>query len=221
NFTPPYDATLTKNLREAGAIVIAKAVLTELANWVSGAPTPMPGNYSAVGGFSFNPYDPRPDPRESSDGRPVMSTGGSSSGAGTAANFWAANVGSDTAGSRVHPPLRTMLVGLRPPPGRPSRHGIIPITADQDTAGPMARTVTDAAILFGALESASPDPDDPATTRCTPPPGRDYTKFLNPTGLRGARIGIPRAYYYDRLPSTGEPAATPSPTPTAGGAAGG
>jgi len=68
NFTPPYDATLTKNLREAGAVIIAKAVLTELANWVSGAPTPMPGNYSAVGGFSFNPYDPRPDPRESSDG---------------------------------------------------------------------------------------------------------------------------------------------------------
>ena len=93
NFTPPYDATLTKNLREAGAVIIAKTVLTELANWVSGAPTPMPGNYSAVGGFSFNPYDPRPDPRESSDGRPVMSTGGSSSGAGTAANFWAASVG--------------------------------------------------------------------------------------------------------------------------------
>ena len=200
NFMPPYDATLTKNLREAGAIIIAKAVLTELANWVSGAPTPMPGNYSAVGGFSFNPYDPRPDPRESSDGRPVMSTGGSSSGAGTTANFWAASVGSDTAGSVVNPAMLTMLVGLRPTTGRISRHGIIPITADQDTAGPMARTVTDAAILFGALESASPDPDDPATTRCTPPPGRDYTKFLSPTGLRGARIGIPRAYYYDRLP---------------------
>src|SRR5262252_695027 len=153
NFTPPYDATLTKNLRDAGAIIIAKAVLTELANWVSGAPTPMPGNYSAVGGFSFNPYDPRPDPRESSDGRPVMSTGGSSSGAGTAANFWAANVGSDTAGSVVNPAMLTMLVGLRPTTGRISRHGIIPITADQDTAGPMARTVTDAAMLFGAMES--------------------------------------------------------------------
>ena len=80
----------------------------------------------------------------------------------------------------------------------------------------MARTVTDAAILFGALESASPDPDDAATTRCTPPPGRDYTKFLSPTGLRGARIGIPRAYYYDRLPPAGEAAATPAPTPAAG-----
>jgi amidase len=148
-----------------------------------------------------------------------MSTGGSSSGAGTAANFWAASVGSDTAGSVVNPAMLTMLVGLRPTTGRISRHGIIPITADQDTAGPMARTVTDAAILFGALESASPDPDDAATTRCTPPPGRDYTRFLSPTGLRGARIGIPRAYYYDRLPPTGEAAATPAPTPA--GAAGG
>src|SRR4029077_4733206 len=63
-FTPPYDATLTRNLRDAGAIIFAKTVLTELANWVAGAPTPMPGNYSAVGGFAYNPYDPRPDPRE-------------------------------------------------------------------------------------------------------------------------------------------------------------
>ena len=167
NFIPPYDATLTKNLREAGAVIIAKTVLTELANWVAGAPTPMPGNYSAVGGFAFNPYDPRADPRASSDGGPVLSTGGSSSGAGTAANFWAANVGSDTAGSVVNPAMLTMLVGIRPTTGLISRHGIIPITADQDTAGPMARTVTDAAILLGTLVSAAPDPADPATTRCT------------------------------------------------------
>src|SRR5207247_9199211 len=134
------------------------------ASWVAGAPTPMPGNYSAVGGFAFNPYDPRPDPREgTSDGRPVLSTGGSSSGAGTAANFWAANVGTDTAGSVVNPAALTMLVGIRPTTGRISRHGIIPITLDQDTAGPMARTVTDAAILLGALESQSADPDDVAT----------------------------------------------------------
>ena len=200
NFTPPYDATLTKNLRDAGAIIIAKTVLTELANWVAGAPTPMPGNYSAVGGFAYNPYDPRPDPREpNNDGRPVLSTGGSSSGAGTAANLWAANVGTDTAGSVVNPAQLTMLVGIRPTTGRISRHGIMPITADQDTAGPMARTVADAAILLGALESPSPDPDDPATARCTPPPGRDYTAFLKADGLRGARIGIPRAYYYERL----------------------
>jgi amidase len=200
NFIPPYDATLTKNLRDAGAVIIAKTVLTELANWVAGAPTPMPGNYSAVGGFAFNPYDPRPDPRDATaDGRPVLSTGGSSSGAGTAANFWAANVGTDTAGSVVNPAALTMLVGIRPTTGRISRHGIIPITLDQDTAGPMARTVADAAILLGALESASPDPSDTATNRCTPPAGRDYTRFLKREGLRGARIGIPRAFYYERL----------------------
>jgi amidase len=221
NFTPPYDATLTKNLREAGAVIIAKTVLTELANWVAGAPTPMPGNYSAVGGFAFNPYDPRPDPRETSDGRPVLSTGGSSSGSGTAANFWAANVGTDTAGSIVNPASLTMLVGIRPTTGRISRHGIMPITADQDTAGPMARTVTDAAILLGVLESATPDPDDAATRRCAPPPGRDYTKFLKPDALRGARIGIPRAFYYDALPAPGEPAPGAPPAEGRGGRGGG
>src|SRR6266480_4693250 len=105
------------------------------------------------------------------DGRPVLSTGGSSSGAGTAANLWTANVGTDTAGSVVNPAALTMLVGIRPTTGRISRHGIIPIKLDQDTAGPMARTVTDAAILLGALESPAPDPNDPATTRCTPPAG--------------------------------------------------
>jgi len=221
NFTPPFDATLTRNLRDAGAVIIAKTVLTELANWVSGAPTPMPGNYSAVGGFAFNPYDPRRDPRPSSDGGPVLSTGGSSSGAGTAANFWAANVGTDTAGSVVNPAALTMLVGLRPTTGRISRHGIIPITADQDTAGPMARTVTDTAMLFGVLESAAPDPADAATSRCAPPPGRDYTKFLTPNGLRGVRIGIPRAYYYDRLPAAGEPAGAPAAAAAGGRGRGG
>ncbi len=204
-YTPPYEATLVKNLRDSGAIVIAKTVLTELANWVAGAPSPMPGNYSAVGGFAFNPYDPRPDPRDANnDGRPVLSTGGSSSGAGTAANFWAANVGTDTSGSVVNPAALTMLVGIRPTTGRISRYGIIPITADQDTAGPMARTVADAAILLGAVESPSPDPNDPATRRCTPPPNRDYTPYLKRDGLRGARIGIPRAYFYDRLTLSGE-----------------
>ena len=203
NFTPPYDATLTKNLREAGAVIIAKTVLTELANWVAGAPTPMPGNYTAVAGFAFNPYDPRADPRASSDGSPVLSTGGSSSGAGTAANFWAANVGSDTAGSIVNPAMLTMLVGARPTTGLISRHGVIPITADQDTAGPMARTVMDAAILLSTLVSAAPDPADPATNRCTPPPNRDYSAFLKPDSLKGARIGIPRAFYYDRVGERG------------------
>jgi amidase len=218
NFIPPYDATLTKNLRDAGAVIIAKTVLTELANWVAGAPTPMPGNFSAVGGFAFNPYDPRADPRVSSDGSPVLSTGGSSSGAGTAANFWAANVGSDTAGSIVNPAMLTMLVGIRPTTGLISRHGMIPITADQDTAGPMTRTVTDAAILLSTLVSAPPDPADPATTRCSPPPNRDYSAFLKPDALKGARIGIPRAFYYDRLPTPVD--ATPAGAAGAASAAG-
>src|SRR5947208_2205843 len=190
---PPYEATLTKNLRDAGAIIIAKTGMTELANWVAGAPSPMPGNYNAVGGYGFNPYDPRRDPREATnDGRPALGTGGSSSGIGTAANFWAANVGTETSGSVLSPSNQNMLAGVKPTVGRISRYGIIPITADQDTAGPMAKTVTDAAIMLGVLESASPDLSDAATTKCTPPAGRDYTRFLNANGLRGARIGIPR-----------------------------
>jgi amidase len=204
-YVPPYEATLTKNLRDAGAIIVAKTGLTELANWVAGAPNPMPGNYNAVGGFAFNPYDPRPDPRaEPGDGRPVLPTGGSSSGIGTAANLWAASVGSDTGGSVISPSNANMLVGIRPTIGRISRYGVIPITADHDTAGPMTRTVTDAAILMGALESPSPDPNDAATKTCTPPPGRDYTRFLNAGALKGARIGIPRAYYYDRITLNGD-----------------
>ena len=88
--------------------------------------------------------------------------------------------------------------------GRISRHGVIPITADQDTPGPMARSVTDAAILLGALEGTAPDPEDPATRRCPPPPNGDYTRFLQPDALKGARIGIPRAYFYSsiELPGT-------------------
>jgi amidase len=198
---PPYEATLTRNLRDAGAVIIAKTVMTELANWVA---TGMPGNYSALGGYGMNPYDPRRDPREATgDGRPVLGTGGSSSGIGTAASFWAANVGTETSGSILSPSNANMLVGIKPTVGRVSRHGVIPITADQDTPGPMARTVADAAILLGALEGAQPDPDDPATKACTPPPGRDYTKFLNAAGLKGARIGIPRASFYDRVTPPG------------------
>jgi amidase len=196
-FHPPYDATLTKNLREAGAVIIAKTGLSELANWVASG---MPANYNAVAGYGMNPYDPRRDPREATaDGRPALSTGGSSSGIGTAASFWAANVGTETSGSILSPANQNMLAAVKPTVGRVSRYGVIPITADQDTAGPMARTVTDAAILLGVLESASPDPNDPATTRCTPPPDRDYTRFLDASALQGARVGIPRAFYYDKL----------------------
>jgi amidase len=204
-YVPPYEATLTRNLRAAGAIIIAKTGLTELANWVAGAPNPMPGNYNAVGGFGYNPYDPRADPREATfDGRPALQTGGSSSGIGTAASLWAASVGTDTGGSVISPSNANMLVGIRPTIGRISRYGVIPITADHDTAGPMTRTVTDAAIMMGALEAPSPDPRDPATQTCTPPPGRDYTRFLNADGLKGARIGIPRAFYYDPVTLSGE-----------------
>jgi len=199
-YVPPYDATLTRLLREGGAIILAKTVLTELANWVAGAPTPMPANYSAVGGFGMNPYDPRPDPREGFfDGRPVLGTGGSSSGIGTAASFWPVSVGTETSGSILSPSNQNMLVGIKPTVGRISRYGIIPITGDQDTAGPMARTVTDAAILMGVLEGGEADPEDPATGACLRPEGGDYTRFLDPDGLRGARIGIPRAFWYDSV----------------------
>ncbi len=135
---PPYEATLTRNLRDAGAIIIAKTVMTELANWVSDR---MPTNYGSLAGFGFNPYDPRRDPRDGGDGRPVLATGGSSSGIGTAASFWAANVGTETSGSILSPSSQTMLVGIKPTVGRVSRYGVIPIAADQDTPGPMARSV--------------------------------------------------------------------------------
>ena len=204
-YVPPYQATLTANLREAGAIIIAKAGLTEFANWMAGPPNQMPGNYNALTAFAYNPYDPRRDPRpDTNDGRPALSTGGSSSGVGTAASFWAGNVGTDTGGSVISPSNANMLVGIRPTLGRISRWGIAPVTLDHDMAGPMTRTVADAAILLGGMESPAPDPNDPATGICEPPPDRDYTRFLNSDGLRGARIGIPRAYYYDPVHLDGE-----------------
>jgi amidase len=100
-----------------------------------------------------------------------------------------------------------MLAAIKPTVGRISRYGVIPITADQDTPGPMAKYVMDVAIMFGALESAAPDPNDPATKACTPPTGRDYTKLLRADGLKGARVGIPRANYYDpiTLPGSDRP----------------
>ena len=194
---PPYEATVTENLRAAGAIIIAKTVLTELANWVAGDPYDMADNYSSLGGYAFNAYDPRRDPRPGiGDGMPVLSPGGSSSGIGTSASLWAANVGTETSGSIIWPSNQNMLVGIKPTVGRVSRYGIIPITADQDTAGPMARTVTDAAILLGVLEG-EPDSNDPASGRCESPANGDYTAFLDAAGLAGARIGIPRAGFIE------------------------
>jgi amidase len=198
---PPYEATLTKNLRDAGAIIIAKTNMTELANWVA---TGMPANYNGLAGHGFNPYDPRRDPREATfDGRPALFTGGSSSGVGTAANFWAANVGTETSGSILSPSNQNMLVGIKPTLGRVSRYGVIPITADQDTPGPMTKTVSDAAIMLGVLEGATADPNDSSTTKCSRVPGGDYTRFLNAGGLKGARIGIPRAFFYEKLTPPG------------------
>lgn len=209
----PDDAFLVQKLQEAGAILMGKSVLTELANWVSGGapgtrpPSLMPANYSALGEFSFNPYDPRPfepplcDPETNPDcdGRPVLATGTSSSGIAAAASLVTVYVGTETSGSILSPSIQNMLVGIKPTVGLISRSGIIPITADQDIAGPLARTVADAAILLGIL--AGFDPNDPATEACKVEGNchSDYTPFLDPKGLQGARIGVPRDFFWDTL----------------------
>src|SRR5215212_3291606 len=163
---PPDDAFITKRLRDAGAVILGKGTLTEYANFLA---IGMPTGYSSLGGFGFNPYDPRLDPRFTpplNDGRPVLQTGGSSSGPGIGvnANLAAVAVGTETSGSILSPANANGVVGIKPTVGLVSRDGIIPITADQDTAGPITRTVTDAAILLGVL--AGFDPNDPATAAC-------------------------------------------------------
>ncbi len=201
-WTPPYEATVTRQMREAGAIIIAKTVLTEMANWMV---INMPNNYSSVGGYAFNPYDPRRDPRPGfDDGRGVLATGSSSSGSGTAMSLWAANIGTETTVSIIGPASNNMLVAIKPTLGRVSRRGIVPVTLDQDTAGPMTRTVADAAILLGAMESTPADPGDSATGRCPAPAGRDYTKFLKSSALGGARIGVPRAWFVEPIMLPGD-----------------
>lgn len=184
---PPDDAFITRKLREAGALILGKATLTEFANFIA---LGMPTGYSSLGGFGFNPYDPRELP--GGDGRPVLQTGGSSSGSGIAvnANLVAVAVGTETSGSILSPASANGVVGIKPTVGLVSRDGIIPITADQDTAGPIARTVTDAAILLGVL--AGHDPADPATVACLTPGNcfNDYTRFLDKKALKGARIAV-------------------------------
>jgi amidase len=184
---PPDDAFITRKLRQAGAIILGKGTLTEFANFFGAN---MPTGYSSLGGFGFNPYDPRPMP--GGDGRPVLQTGGSSSGPGIAvsANLVTAAVGTETSGSILRPASSNGVVGIKPTLGLVSRHGILPITADQDTAGPIARTVTDAAILLGVL--AGHDPADPATAACLQPGNcqEDYTRFLDKNALKGARIAV-------------------------------
>ena len=184
---PPDDAFITRKLREAGAIILGKATLTEFANFIA---LGMPTGYSSLGGFGFNPYDPRELP--GGDGRPVLQTGGSSSGSGIGvnANLVTLAIGTETSGSILSPASANGVVGIKPTVGLVSRDGIIPITADQDTAGPIARTVADAAILLGVI--AGYDPADSATAACLTPGNcfSDYTRFLNKKALRGARIAV-------------------------------
>jgi amidase len=185
---PSRDAFVTRALRDAGAVILGKATLTEFANFLA---TNMPSGYSSLGGFGYNPYDPRPAP--AADGRPVLTPGGSSSGPGIAvsANLAAVGVGTETSGSILSPASSNGVVGVKPTLGLVSRSGVIPISVDQDTAGPLARSVTDAAILLGVL--AGVDADDPATAACAEPGlcERDYTRFLDGDALRGARLAVP------------------------------
>jgi amidase len=175
-------------LREAGGIIIGKATLSEFANFIGSG---LPAGYSGYGGYGFNPYNPGPLP--GGDGRALLSPGGSSSGSGiaAAANLAALTIGTETSGSILSPSNANGIVGIKPTVGLVSRDGIIPITADQDTAGPMTRSVTDAAILLGVI--AGYDPSDPATEICRTP-GKcpsDYTPYLDKDALQGARLAVP------------------------------
>ena len=178
---PSRDAFIVRRLREAGAIILGKTNLSEWANFRS---TSSSSGWSGRGGQARNPY--------------VLdrNTCGSSSGTGSAiaANFAAIGVGTETDGSIVCPSALNGIVGIKPTLGLVSRSGIIPIAHSQDTAGPMTRTVTDAAILLGAL--AGVDLRDRATAVSRGNSRPDYTRFLNVDGLKGARIGVARAKYF-------------------------
>ncbi len=188
------DAFLVKQLKAAGAIIIAKGNLTEFANYLT---TGMPTGYSSLGGYGLNPYDPRPipPPLPNSDGRQALGPGGSSSGPGVvaAANLAAATVGTETSGSILSPANANSIVGIKPTVGLISRQGVLPLAASQDTAGPMTRTVTDAAILLGAMTGV--DGRDSATASSIGLSLTDYTPYLKADGLAGARIGVPRQYW--------------------------
>ena len=177
---PTQDSGVAKKLRDAGAVILGKTNLSEWANIRSSHST---SGWSGRGGLTKNPYALHRNPCGSSSG----------SGAATSANLCAIAVGTETDGSIVCPSSANGLVGIKPTVGLLSRAGIIPISHSQDTPGPMARTVRDAAILLGAL--AGSDPRDPATAEASVKMQKDYTQFLDPNGLRGARIGVARKYF--------------------------
>jgi amidase len=179
------DSFVAAQLRKAGAVILGKTNMTEWANFMT---ENMPSGYSSRGGQVLNPYGPG-----------KWDVGGSSSGSGAsvAANFTAVAIGTETSGSILSPASSNSIVGIKPTVGLVSRTGVIPIAHSQDTAGPMARTVTDAAILLGAITGV--DESDPATLTSVDRSRTDYTVFLDPNGLKGARIGVARDIYFDRL----------------------
>ncbi|HKW16941.1 MAG TPA: amidase [Terriglobales bacterium] len=177
---PSQDSTVARKLREAGAVILGKTNLSEWANIRSSHST---SGWSGRGGLTKNPYALDRNPCGSSSG----------SGAGVSANLCTVAVGTETDGSIVCPSSANGIVGIKPTLGLVSRAGIIPIAHSQDTAGPMARTVRDAAILLGAL--AGSDSRDPATQDADAKKQNDYTQFLDANGLRGARIGVARKYF--------------------------
>ena len=181
---PPHDAFIVTRLREAGAVILGKTNLSEWANFRS---THSTSGWSGRGGQTKNPYALDRNPSGSSSG----------SGAAIAANLAAAAVGTETDGSIVSPSNDNGLVGIKPTVGLLSRSGIVPISHSQDTAGPMARTVADAAALLAAMAGA--DADDPPTRRST---AVDYARSLDPAGLKGARIGVVRNKYLRIEPAT-------------------
>ncbi|WER48792.1 amidase family protein [Cupriavidus sp. WKF15] len=169
------DAFIVRRLREAGAIVLAKTNLHELA---SGGET-----VSTLGGQTLNPYDLTRTPGGSSGG----------TGAGIAANLGLLGIGTDGINSIRSPASANNLVGLRPTMGLVSRTGLVPCGLTQDTIGPITRTVADAAVLLDII--AGHDPGDPATRQAQPHMPRSYAEALDPDGLRGARIGVLRAFF--------------------------
>ncbi|WP_349408896.1 amidase family protein [Pseudalkalibacillus sp. SCS-8] len=179
------DAAIVKKLRDAGAVIVGKANMTEWANFMS---TSMANGYSSRGGQVLNPYGSQFD------------VGGSSSGSavGVAAHFATLAVGTETSGSILSPASQNNVVGIKPTVGLVSRSGIIPLSHSQDTAGPIARTVTDAAILLGALTGQ--DDRDPVTYTSRERSFQDFTTYLNAYALHGARIGVCREKYIDGLP---------------------